>query len=60
MICRACQPHLATWLEGQEETQEHLEVCPGYGELWQGLGPMTPQAKVRYFMKLKAKRLKSA
>ena len=59
MICRACRPDPATGMEGEEETQEHLEVCQGYGELWQGLGPLTPQSRVRYFMKLKAKRLKS-
>ena len=58
-ICRACQPSPATGMEGQEETQEHLEVCPGYGELWQGLGPLTPRSRVKYFMKLKTKRLKS-
>ena len=58
LVCRACRPDPSTGLEGQEENQEHLEVCPGYGELWQGLGPLTPRSRVRYFMKLKSKRLK--
>ena len=34
------------------------KVCPGYGELWQGLGPLTPRSRVRYLIKLISKRLK--
>ena len=29
MTCRACQPDSATGMAGEEETQEHLEVCLG-------------------------------
>jgi hypothetical protein len=62
--CRACCP-----LDGGEpgpggaaredhvESQEHLEVCKAYAELWQGLGPHTPQSRCRYFRKLKLMRL---
>ena len=59
LICRACRPDPTTGLEGQDETQEHLEVCKGYGELWQGLGPLTPQSRVKYFLKVKNKRMKN-
>ena len=45
LTCRVCQPDPASGLAGQNETQEHLIVYPGYGELWQGLGPLTPQAR---------------
>ena len=34
LACRACTPDPATGLEGQDETQEHLEVCKGYSKLW--------------------------
>ena len=60
LICRACRPDPTTGMDGEEETQEHLEVCTGYGELWNGLGPLTPKSRVNYFMKLKNKRLKSS
>ena len=59
LTCRACQPDLATGLVGEDETQEHLGVCPGYQELWQGLGPMTPQTRVKYFMRVKNQRLRN-
>ena len=58
LACRACTPDPATGLEGQDETQEHLEVCKGYSELWQGLSPMTPKNRVRYFILVKNKRVK--
>ena len=58
LICRACRPDPAAGMDGHEETQEHLEVCVGYSECWQGIGPMTPLALVRYFMKVKYKRKK--
>ena len=40
------------------EDQEHLETCRGYSELWDGLGPLTEQSRIRYFMRVKLKRLK--
>ena len=43
---------------GQVEDQDHLEVCPGYSELWEGLSPASPETTVRYFMRVKMKRLK--
>jgi hypothetical protein len=58
LICRACRPDPTTGLEGQDETQEHLEVCKGYSKLWEGLGPLTPQSRVKYFLKVKNKRMK--
>ena len=59
LLCRACQPDPASGREGQEETQDHLEVCRGYSELWQGLGPMTTRTRTRYFMRVKNKRSKA-
>ena len=59
LTCRACQPDPATGLAGEDQTQEHLELCPGYQELWQGLSPLTPEARVKYFMRVKNKRLKN-
>ena len=44
--CRACWPNPAGRLEDKEETQDHLEVCGGYSELWEVLGPMTPQSRI--------------
>ena len=44
---------------GPVEDQDHLEVCPGYGSLWDGLGPMTPRTRVRYFMRVDNKRRRS-
>jgi hypothetical protein len=59
LACRACPPNPATGLAGQEEeTQDHLEVCRGYSDLWQGLGPLTPLSRVKYFIKLKNRRSK--
>ena len=59
LACRACPSNPATGLAGQEEeTQDHLEVCRGYSDLWQGLGPLTPLSRVRYFIKLKNRRSK--
>ena len=60
LVCRACWPDPASGQEGQEETQDHLEVCVGYSELWQGLGPITPRSRVRYFILVKNKRAKSS
>ena len=40
---------LSWWMDGPEETQDHLVVCKGYSELWQGLSPMTPKNTVKYF-----------
>ena len=40
LTCRACLTDPATGMDSHEETQEHLEVCTGYSELWLGLGPM--------------------
>ena len=68
--CQACGPGLVEQQEqreqqegeqeqgGQVEDQDHLEVCPGYSELWEGLGPASPETTVRYFMRVKMKRLK--
>ena len=59
LTCRACPSDPATGLAGQEEeSQEHLEVCRGYSDLWQGLGHMTPLARVRYFLRVKSRRTK--
>ena len=59
LACRACPPNPATGLAGQEEeTQDHLEVCRGYSNLWPGLGPLTPLSRVKYFIKLKNRRSK--
>ena len=57
--CRACGPGQGEQQqEEQIEDQDHLEVCPGYSELWEGLGPASPETTVRYFMRVKRKRLK--
>ena len=42
----------------QIESQEHLESCPGYSELWQGLGPYSLLSRCRFFQRVKVKRLK--
>ena len=39
------------------ESQDHLEVCKAYAELWHGLGTHTPELRCRYFIKDKLKRL---
>ena len=56
LTCRACLTDPATGMDSHEETQEHLEVCTGYSELWLGLGPMTPLPVVRYISRVKLKR----
>ena len=62
--CRACGPGQGEQQQQGEqqgeqiEDQDHLEVCPGYSELWEGLGPASPETTVRYFMRVKMKRLK--
>ena len=74
LICRACRPQeqkeqeqgaqeQEQGIQEQErepciEDQEHLECCPGYAELWEGLGPATEESRVKYFMRVKLKRLK--
>ena len=57
LVCRACIPNRAGGLEA-DETQEHLELCRGYSELWLGLGPLTPRSRVRYYIRVKNKRTK--
>ena len=44
--------------EWKIEDQEHLEICPGHSELWEGLGPINEQSRIRYFMRVKLKKLK--
>ena len=59
--CRACEPPPGQQQEDQEEQvedQEHLECCSGYAELWDGLGPTTEESRVKYFMRVKMKRLR--
>ena len=72
--CRACGPVIEEKELNQNEQQEqqeqeedhqwsiedqdHLETCSGYSELWDGLGPMTELSRIKYFMRVKAKRLK--
>ena len=72
LICRACRPLSEPSKEQKEqepskeqkeqepcvEDQEHLEVCTGYSELWDGLGPATEESRVKYFMRVQNKRLK--
>ena len=41
--------------EWKTEDQEHLDICPGHSELWEGLGPSNEQSRVKYFMRLKLK-----
>ena len=63
LICRACCPLAGEGAdtgdekEQHDESQEHLEECQGYAELWQGLGPYTLESRCRIFMRVKAKRL---
>ena len=59
LVCRACRPDPATGQEGHEETQDHLEICVGYSELWKGLSPMTSRSRVRYLIRVKNKRMKT-
>ena len=62
--CRACCPLAGSEAvpggalqEEHDETQEHLEVCRGYANLWDGLGPYTMKSRCRYFMRVKMKKL---
>ena len=62
--CRACSPQEQNekrqeQRENQEqiEDQDHLESCPGYSELWEGLGPYSPRSRIQFFMRVKLKRL---
>ena len=64
LTCRACCPRAGEEPgpagAGQEEhveNQEHLEVCTAYADLWHGLGPSTPEARCRYFIRVKLRRL---
>ena len=67
LVCRACSPKPASGQEKEHErekeqeeqieSQEHLESCSGYSELWQGLGAMSPLSRCRYFIRVKQKRL---
>ena len=52
LMCRACTLGAEQGAVGPVEDQYHLEVCPGYASQWAGLGPMTTQARVQYFMKV--------
>ena len=56
LTCRACTPGAADGAVGPEEDQDHLEVCPGYASLWAGLGPMTIQSRVNFFMRVDKRR----
>ena len=71
LMCRGCRGDPASGMEDYEksqdpargledcdESQDHLEVCPGYSELWLGLGPMSPLTRVRFFMRVQNKRKK--
>ena len=44
--------------EQHDETQEHIEDCRGYANLWDGLVPYTMKSRCLYFMRVKAKKLK--
>ena len=64
LTCRACCPRAGgepgpagAGQEEHVENQEHLEVCTAYADLWQGLGPSTPEARCRYFIRVKLRRL---
>ena len=52
LTCRACTPGAEDGAVGPEEDQDHLEVCPGYVSLWEGLGPMTTRSRVKYFIRV--------
>ena len=56
LTCRACTPGAADGAVGPEGDQDHLEVCPGYGNLWAGLGPMNNRSRVNFFMQVDKKR----
>ena len=59
LTCRACTPGAKDRGMGPQEDQEHLEVCPGYASLWEGLGLMTTHTRVKYFMRVDNKRRRS-
>ena len=48
----------ARGMEDCDESQDHLEVCPGYSELWLGLGTMSPLSLVRFFLEVRNRRKK--
>ena len=63
--CRACCPLDGSKAgpggavqEEHDETQEHLEVCRGYANLWEGLGPYTMKTRSRYFIRVKMRKLR--
>ena len=57
LTCRACTPGAENGAVGPEEDQDQdLEVCPGYGSLWEGVGPMTTQSRVNHFMRVDNRR----
>ena len=75
--CRACGPLAGRQAvpggavqEEHDKTQEHLEVCRGYADLWDGLvcrgyadlwdglGPYSMKTRCRYFMRVKMKKLR--
>ena len=65
--CRACGPQLQPCQRQEDqdhqdqdhvEDQEHLECCMGYAELWDGLGPVTEQSRIKYLMSVQLKRIK--
>ena len=74
LICRACLPQeqkeqeqgiqeREQGIQEQErepciEDQEHIECCPDYAELWEGIEPATEESRVKYFMRVQLKRLK--
>ena len=69
LICRACRPLREPSNEQKEqneqeeqqecvEDQEHIEVCKGYSDLWDGLGPATEESRVKTFIRVQNKRLK--
>ena len=58
---RMLQKDIAVDEQQQEEhieDQDHLEVCRGYNELWEGLGPASPESRIQYFKRVKMKRMK--
>ena len=63
--CRACCPLAGSEAgpggaeqEQHDETEDHLEACRGYANLWDGLGPYTMKSRCRNFMRVKVKKLK--
>ena len=56
LTCRSCTPNADKGALGPVEDQDHIECCPGLASLWAGLGPLTSQARVQYFMRVDSKR----